>query len=352
MKTFRKNFKCIYLLFAFILIYGCRNNTDNKIKVGLLVAQTGYGSSFGESEKNAMELLKKKYPDVEFYLEDNKSDPKQSISAVNKLININKVNIIYTDLTTVANAVNPILANNKIIHISSVYLKSLLTNNKYALRNLPTGIQESDLLFQYINKNNLKSAKIAVIVSNDEFGNGSLEDFIKISNENNSKIIYRGVIPDENLQIKLEVSKIINLKPDMVYIGSILPNLGIVIKELRIAEFNGLITTNDAFPYPYILEQAGSHSKGTIYVDFKSGGKFESFAEVYKTQFRKEVIPSAVLCYDGLSFIIDNMKKFGNDFKPESFIGTLNGKKFEGIFGELVISQRNIIYPLEVKVWN
>lgn len=355
MKT---KFKIVWFILVIMFLFtsqtfamGAGQKHEEEIRIGAAIALTGYGAAFGESEKNAIAMLKEEYDvkQIKFFIEDNKSNPKDGVSAVNKLININKADIVYCDLTTVSNAINPILAKNKKILIASVYLKSLLDNNRYAIRNLPTGKQESKLLLSYLKKHGVPLNKISSLVSNDEFGNSSLLDFKKVLDEFKGKLIYEGTIPDL-MNLKSEVTKLLHEKPSVVYIASLYSHVGNVIKELRIHGYKGKIITTDAFPYPNIIEAAGKYAKDTIYVDFPTNEKCEEFTIRYKERFGINLLPTAILCHDGLSFIINLIKQKGNK-SLEEFIGSLDGKKFNGIFGTIKIENREIRYPLTVKVW-
>lgn len=334
-----------------VLLFSCSNREDsNKIKIGALIAQTGYGAMFGESEVNALRLLEEKYGDkIVVYIEDNKSNAKDGVTAVNKLLNLNNVDVIYTDLTTVANAISPIVKSHDKVLLAAVYLSTLLDNNKYAIRNLPRGSDEVKLLMDFLVENQYDVSKVASIVSNDEFGNSSNKDFKGLLKDYESTIVYEGIIPDA-LGIKSEVSKLIKLNPNVVFIASLQPHLGTVVKELRVQGFKGEIITTDAFAFPYIYQAAGEYAKNTIYVDFPTTAKSEKFAEEYKLKFNSDLIPTAILCYDGLSIVLDNISQTnGNGL--QNLFESLEQKTYDGIYGKIKISGREIIYPQEVKIW-
>ena len=61
----------IVLCFICVFSFGCKQKDSDVIRVGAAIALTGYGSDFGQSENNAIELLKEKYgKGVEFYIEE------------------------------------------------------------------------------------------------------------------------------------------------------------------------------------------------------------------------------------------------------------------------------------------
>ena len=316
------------------------------LKIGAAIALTGYGAAFGQSELNAMQILKDKYPDIEFSVEDNKSDPKAGITAIRKLIDLQDVDIIYCDLTTVANAAIPLINESKRILIAAVYLNDLISRCPFSIRNLPRGIDESRVLLTYLFENNDNPKQIAIVGSNDEFGRSSIEDFKTVSSEFNTTIIFEDLIPDNGVQIKSLAEKISSKAPDTVYTASLMPNLGLLIKELRQVGYKGAIITTDAFSYPYIRAAAGQFAKGTIYVDFPSTPRLETFSSIYKKKFETEPATTAVFFYDGISLLIEQSHKDRGDLL--ALLSGLDGLTYDGLFGKLLVKGREIIYPVIV----
>lgn len=342
------NVKNVVLKFTIVLfslfLFGCNSNKSDKLKIGLVVDLSGYTAAFGQGSANAVELLKEKYPDVEFYIEDSKGEPKTGISQANKLLNVYDVDLIYCDLSTVSNAINPILQEKGKVLMATVYLDNLLKINEYAIRNLPSAQSDCELLINFLNVNNLPSNKVAILISNDEFGNSAAKIFKGLLNKE-GKIVFEDVIPENNL-IKSTVVKLLQTEPNVIFIGSLLPSVGNVIKELKVNGYNGEILTNNSFSYPYISDIAGEYGNGVIYQEFPETQQYLEFKDLYYSKFNIEPIPLSVQCYDGLSFFIENWT--GN---PEETIAKMNDTTFLGIYGTISMRNREIIYPTYAKRW-
>lgn len=324
------------ILFIVLLFFiGCNNDND-RLKVGAAIALTGFGADFGESERNAITLLQEKYGDVEFYIEDTSSDVNTGINAIKKLMNIHKVDIIYCELSSIVHATNSIIGDYKIRLLAPVYLDDLL-NNPFALRNLPSADQENSVLLQYLDEQNIDFENVAVLYSNDVFGltcKSSFENLVA-----NKNVCFSSYIDDNSLNA-LSL-KTIAKNPEVIYLGSMSESLGILVKYLRQNGYMGEIITTDAFGYNYINSLAGDYARGVIYVDFKKSDTYCKFKEHYKTVFGKECVPSAMLCYDGLSIVIEAMKKGEN----------IEGYAKEGLVDSIYIKNQEIIYPIEALRW-
>jgi ABC-type branched-subunit amino acid transport system substrate-binding protein len=182
-----------------------------------------------------------------------------------------------------------------------------------------------------------------VLHSNDIFGNTTKTVFETTVGAD--KIVYSSAIIDDN--IKGIALKALNAKPEVVYIGSMSSNLGSVIKEMKVLGYEGEFITTDAFAYDYINSLAGEYSKGVIYVDFISDGtKYKEFADLYKKKFNSDCNSTAVICYDGLSLLIDELLRNNKnlDFLNDNIT-------FEGIYGTLTLKDREIIYPVKALRW-
>lgn len=315
------------------------------IKIGAVIAITGFGADIGQSEKNAIELLKEKYVthNVEFFIEDSKSSVKDGITATKKLLEVNDVDVLYIDLTAIVGATTEIIKEKNRLLIAPVYLDDLTRNNELAIRNLPSAEQEINILINYLENNKIKSDKYAIFYSNDLFGKTTERIFKETVGKDH--IVFSSAIIDEN--IKESALMAIQSHPDVVYIGSMSPNLGQLIREMRTFGFKGEFITTDAFSYPYINNIAGEYGKGVIYIDFDNTSvDYMSFATEYQNKFKTECVASAVICFDGLSMLIDNLLTHNNS---KNFVNL--PIKYKGIYGDIYLKNREIIYPIKALRW-
>ncbi len=337
-------------------ILGCgqqresRSFGDREPKIGALIALTGYGSSFGENEANVMKMLRDKYPKATFFVEDSKSDPRQAVSAAQKLLDIDCVDILYCDLTTVANAVAPMTKDSGAILIAAVYLADLLDRNPLAIRNLPRGRDEARLLLNHLIQTAQTESPSSLILlgSNDEFGRGSVEDCHAVAKELHINVIGSDTIPEDSTALASFAAALTKQNPTAIYMASLSPTLGTLVRQLRISGYAGKILTTDAFAYPYIKDAAGEYASGTVYVDFPSTERSATFAQDYSSRFKSALNPAGVLLHDGLSILLDAYYE-KHPRAAADLVAELEGRHFEGIYGNVAVRGREILYPLEIK---
>lgn len=331
--------KILLVLLAACVLVGCQNKKDDGvIRVGAAIALTGYGADFGESERNAIQMLKEcsSSTDVEFYIEDTSSDVKTGLNAIKKLIDIYDVDIIYCDLSAIVHAANQLINDNQKILVAPVYLESLLENPR-AYRNLPSADQENKCLIKYMMDYGINHERTIILCSNDVFGQTCRDSFCKLMG---NKVVETIIIQEESLRDVC--TKAVKLGADVIYIGSMSDNVGLIVRNLRQLGFQGEILTTDAYSYDYINEKAGILGKNVIYVDFLETQSYQQFKYNYEKLFKKKCIPSAMLCYDGISAIVSAMKS-GSNLEEKFF--------YHGVIDTVVIYQQEIIYPIEIRRW-
>lgn len=332
---------------------GCNksdNLSDSRIKVGALIALTGYGASFGQNEAKVVELLRDRYPNATFVVEDNKSDPRQAISAAKKLLDVDRVDIIYCDLTTVANAIVPMTKDAGVILVAAVYLTDLLDRNPLAIRNLPRGKDEAHLLLEHFSSTIVPGETPSVILlgSNDEFGRGSISDCLTVVKDFSLDVIGTETIPDDAPAIDSFAAVLASKKPSAIYMASLSPTLGTLIQKLRLAGYQGAILTTDAFAYSYIRDAAGEQAKGTIYVDFPETEESRDMSKTFYDRFNMDLNPTGVLLHDGISLILDTLYET-NPQSLATLVDSLEGIEYAGTYGLITVRNRELLYPLVIK---
>jgi len=174
----------------FVALPGCNSSTtqekkDSVIKIGVVFPITGNYSYFGNIDNQginiAVEYLKAKGIKIEYYLEDNQSNTAKGIAAANKLININKVDVLFSTPSPLCLALNPILENSKIIHIAITNHPNILETKANTLRAFIRAEDDAEEIDNYIANNVL----IPNIVINYLFHN----HFILLQKRHSPRII-------------------------------------------------------------------------------------------------------------------------------------------------------------------
>ncbi len=144
---FQKNMKNKYItgiillaLISGVSFYIHKKETTNTLKIGVILPITGKTASLGETSRNLMEMAKKdlqvQYPNshVEIIVEDGAGDSKTSVTAAQKLIEVDKVQALYVMLTGPTLATLPLAQNKGIVFGHSTFTDVPITTYDKALK--------------------------------------------------------------------------------------------------------------------------------------------------------------------------------------------------------------------------
>ena len=110
-----------------------RNLGNRSIKIGLVSPLTGDFAFYGESTKAGAELAKKDLAkqgiEIQITAEDGQIDAARSLSAAQKLISVDGVQAIYSDLNPAAIAISSYIKGKKILHVYDAAPVSPLEDN-------------------------------------------------------------------------------------------------------------------------------------------------------------------------------------------------------------------------------
>jgi branched-chain amino acid transport system substrate-binding protein len=289
--------------------------TKETIKIGILAHQTGFGAIWGDGEiKAAVDSIKElqnKGAKIEYVVEDCASDKDKCVNAANKLINIDKVDVIIGPTWAEwFEVVAPIAQQNKVILISpSGGTTRLIGKYIFSIRYNIKG--NASAILNFLDSNNIKNA--AIVTAQDAY-------FIQILNVFNN-LDTKGI-----LKSKLEVNP--NEKDFKTIVAKIKNNDAVAVNVSE-AQYPSFIKTLKEFMFKGIVVLTGAvHPEkekeiysGIYYIDFNVPTEF---IEKYKS-------PSSPMAYDAVKLYYEAYKNVGKD--PDKIADYLEKINFNGVMG-------------------
>ena len=111
---------------------------DETVKIGAILPLTGWGAYWGEPERRGLELAQQDIEEsggkIAIVVEDGGTDAAKSVTAAQKLINVDKVHGFFTEFTGPASAVAPLSAQYKVPLIYDAVTKKPLSASPYAFK--------------------------------------------------------------------------------------------------------------------------------------------------------------------------------------------------------------------------
>ncbi len=350
----------IWVILALVVVIGGiywykskENSTDNKIKVGVILPFSGELSSYGDPMKEGILLFIEENKDsVNVIFEDSKGNPKDGISSLNKLLNIDKTKYIIGDVVSqVTLSLIPIIEKNDAFLLSPGASSPKLNNiSKNFARNYPSSVDESLVSARYANE--IGKSKAFVLYVNSEFGEGLYDlfskEFERLGGKVSSMKYEEGIKDFKNI-----ISKLNSLDFDILYLAGNQIEMGSYIKQFKQLnnKKNTLIISNISFLEKSCLEVAGEAAEGVLVptVNYDPNdpkvSTLVSFTKKFKEKYKKEPTIVNAVGYDASKLIFNAINNVGNDpIKVSEYIRNL--KNYEGALGILNFTDGDVTFPM------
>ena len=173
--------RLIVVLVTALLIIGCGQTQPSQettipeaptanyetIKIGFMAPLSGDAAAYGESIRRGVDLaIKDMGPaNVQIIAEDTKCSGPESVSAIQKLINVEKVQVVIGEVCSGATLpAAPIAAQYKVLMVSASATSPMITQEPYVFRTVPSDALQGDFGADLVLAKGYK--KLAILHSN------------------------------------------------------------------------------------------------------------------------------------------------------------------------------------------
>lgn len=269
-----KEIKIIFGVVIIVLVIGgiwwgiSKNSSERKeIKIGVILPLSGGAAAYGGQIKNGIDLAFEEISDpmIKIIYEDSKCDQKESVSAYNKLVQTDKVKIIIGDFCSSSTlSITSLAERDRILLITpGAAATKISEEGDYIFRNHVLMNQKTSLLAQAALK---RFKKIAVIYNsaNDTFVEG-MNIFKNAYNKKDSEIVSIESFKTGDADFRTQLSKIKHNNPEAIYIGSIMPETALIVKQIKELDMNIQIFTDDSVVDSKFLNIGKNMTEGIIF---------------------------------------------------------------------------------------
>jgi len=315
----------IIVLIALVVILGNQSKNEEVIKIGFIGPLTGDASPYGVPVKQGIDLALKdaikngvvKEGQIEIIYEDGKCDGKEAVAAAQKLINVDKVKIIFGgQCSTETLAFAPIAESEGVLVMSSFSTSPDVTNaGDYIFRVPPSDENTGKVISETIAKDGFKKVGI---ISEQHLAAQTIIPFLEQGFiKNNLELTVKESFMTDSLDLATVATKVNFAKPDAIYVNVQTGAAGSkVVKQLKDLGYKGQIYTYFITSDDFV--KAGPWVNGTKIIDGRAAKseeiltKFlESFKEVYGNDPSYPL--GATLGYDSGSIVFEAIDKVGGN---------------------------------------
>lgn len=348
-----------------VLIFTQTKKGPEVIKIGAILPLTGDGAKYGQSAKKGIDLAVEEINalggirnrTLRIIYEDSMLDPKQAVSAINKLITVDKVPaIIGAMASSVTLAIAPIAEKNHIVLLSPASSAPEISKaGDYIFRNTYSDIYEGPIIARYAYEK-LAFRRIAILHINNDFGVGLSKTFQQSFVQLGGKIFDVESYDQGSSDFRSQLSKIKESNPESIYLVGY-SEMGVILRQAKEMKLNNQVLSCIMFEDPTILEVARDAGEGVIYAypayDPDSNQQnVADFVQKFRQKYNKEPDIYAASSYDALKILAYAINIKG--FKPVSIKEALYSiKEFPGVTGSTTFDMNgDVTKPIGIKQVN
>ena len=324
----------IWLIVAIVVIAGIWWGVSRKstqlptmkevIKIGAILPLTGGASIYGESAKEGIDLAIEEINNkggingrkIEIIYEDSKAEPKEGVSAINKLISVDRVPVIIGAIASaVTLAIAPIAEENHVVLLSPGSSAPKITEaGDYIFRNEVSeefGARKSAELYY-----DAGFKKIAILYINNDYGVSVKEITEKVYQEKGGKITAAEAFVQNTTDFRTSLQKIKNSDPQALLIVAY-GEYPMIIRQMKEAGMELPILTTPVFESKELLKKLGESAEGVIYSYYGTFNlesqkeEVKQFLDNFRKKYNKDPSYYAALGHDAVYLLRIAIEKGG-----------------------------------------
>lgn len=338
----------VIVIFLIVIFY---NPTPKEtIKIGVITPLTTDMSNWGESMKGGIEIAVDERGHtidgraIQLIFEDNKAcDPKETVTALRKLINIDKVKIVVVGCSGATMSAAPIAEENKVILLTPMASAGQISQaGDFVFRTCISDNTMGKFLGIYL-IGELDFSKVAVIYVNNDYGVGFFENF-KTSFENSGgEIVQAEKYNFGEIDFRTNLAKIKAGSPQALVIISYGQEGGLIARQVKELALDIQLIGTDNFGTQEVVKAGGEAVEGAIFITpalDETKSEVKELKEKFRNKYGKEppVMPALADAYDATNILLNSIKKKGYDpVNIKEYLYSV--KNYPGISGVITIDE-------------
>jgi len=323
------------------------------VKIGIELPLTGYGAIYGEDGKRAVELAVEEVnatggingKKVEAIFEDDGGVGKTAVAATQKLVTVDKVQVIIGGMmSSAALPAAPLAKENKVVFLSTISSHPELTGpGGYIYRIHTTDRVNANAAGKFATKV-LKLRRGAGLAATSDYGR-SLIKFTQASfeKEGGTWLITEDFAQGSN-DFRSQLTKIKEKSPEVLFIAATVREAAQMIRQMVELRMKMPVIGSSMLDDPALVTLTGEAADMVYYHRVYAAGeegkkREEAFNERYKAKFPgKEPAIAAKYYYDGIGLVCAAMKS-GGETGPGIDQGMRKIKDYPGLTGNITFDR-------------
>lgn len=316
------------------------------IVFGAVLSATGPGSPLGEPERATLGMMETEINDaggvlgrpIEIIIEDDQTNPKEAVTAVNKLLQQDKVVAVLGSSTSAST-----LAIKPITEAAGIPLMALAASNAitaapitWTWRAPPRDSLAVQNALNYISKV-MKLTNIAVLYDENAYGASGMAEIEKVAADYGLTIATKQSYKTDETDLTAQLTKIKAANPAVVIVWGTNPGPAVAAKNMKQLGMTQPFVGSHGIANAKFIELAGDAAEGVIFpagrllvpdsfTDPAQKAVVDAFVTAYKGATGNAPPTFAGHAFGGLTLLIDAITRAGST-EPAAIQTALNETK-------------------------
>jgi branched-chain amino acid transport system substrate-binding protein len=354
----------IAVIIASVVVFaGCVKKEEKEIKIGAILPLTGSAAPYGLNAQRGIQMALDEINSkggingkmIEVIFEDSKTDPKESVTALQKLVQANKIRYIIGDVNSSGVlAMAPIAERNHIVLLSPGASNPKISDaGDYIFRNWHSDALEGEVDANFA-FNQLGWKKVAVLYVNAAYGVGLAEVFRDTFKKLGGEIVAFEAYEQDATDMRTQINRIFSQKPDGIFLPGWPKEMSIALKQLRELKSKLPMLSVQGFDDPSILTLAGKAAEGVVFSVPETPNPEDELVKSFNSSYKQNYNVDPGVCsasgYDALRIYAWAIEKAGdNPEEVQRLMAQL--KDFPGADGKITFDAHgDLLKPFSFKV--
>ena len=306
--------------------------TGEPVVFGAIVSATGPAAPLGEPERNVLQMMEKEINarggvlgrPLKIVIADDKSDPKEAVTAVNRLTDQEKAVAIIGGTTSASTlAVKAITAQKGIPQMAMAAANDITDKApaEWIWRLPPKDAVAAERALTYISKT-LKVKKIAVLHDENAFGSSGNAEIAKTAPSQGLEIVATESYKTNDTDLTAQLTKIRGSNPEAIVVWGTNPGPALAAKNMKQLGIKIPYIGSHGIANKTFIELAGDAAEGVVFpagkltvpssiTDAKQKEITEAFIAAYQAAFSSAPNTFAGHAFDAVSLLVAAIEKSG-----------------------------------------
>ena len=232
--------RCVYWFLAALFSLSVATAQDGEVRVGALNPLTGAGSPYGPGMQQAIQLAVDEInaaggvagSTIRLFTEDTQTEPEAAVRAAQKLIDVNNVMaVLGTWSSGVTMAVVPRTIEAGVIEMNTSGAPAIseLEDNDLVWRTQASNTLFGEVFARIVE--DLGYTRASTMAFNNPSGLGNTQEFARNFRDAGGEVTAEVVYNPEQASYRAELEQALSPEPEVVVMGSYLPDTTIILKE-------------------------------------------------------------------------------------------------------------------------